>query len=212
MLQYRSVYPETLGLLKKLMQLKALDDFFLVGGTALALQIGHRISVDLDLFTLTDFNANKLTKTLNELFSINEVIEEKNTLHLNIHYPENINTPIKVDFIKYDYPLLKPVVNADGIRLLSLEDIIPMKLSAVSGRGLKKDFYDLYYLLHQYPLNYLLELFQKKFSIKNNLHLIKSLTYFSDADEDADPIIFDDIKWDEIKKFIMNKVNEYLSS
>lgn len=144
MLQYRAIYPATLELLKKLMALPELQDFFLVGGTALALQMGHRISLDIDLFTQQDFDAQKLFLKLDNQFSISDLTEESNTLNFNITYPEKSNEIVKIDLIKYPYPLIKPILNVENIRLLSVEDIIPMKLSAVAGRGSKKDFYDIF--------------------------------------------------------------------
>ena len=87
MLQYRTVYPTTLELLRKLMLLPELQDFFLVGGTALALQLGHRISIDIDLFTQKDFNTKKLFLMLNKQFEITDLIEDTNTLNFNIIFP-----------------------------------------------------------------------------------------------------------------------------
>jgi len=104
MLQYRALYPATLELLKKLMALPELQDFFLVGGTALALQIGHRISLDIDLFTQQDFDAQKLFLKLDNQFSISDLTEESNTLNFNITYPEKSNEIVKIDLIKYPYP------------------------------------------------------------------------------------------------------------
>ena len=89
--------------------------FFLVGGTALALQIGHRISVDIDLFTRTDFNPHKLSTELNRQFIVTNLAVEKDTLHANL--AKNIGEPVKVDLIKYPYPLLTPILKIDSIRL-----------------------------------------------------------------------------------------------
>jgi len=140
MLQYRALYPGTLELLKEMMQVPELQDFFLVGGSALALQIGHRISVDIDLFTQEDFDTQSLFLKLDKLFTISDLTEKSSTLNFNIAYPDKSNNVIKVDLIKYAYPLINPVLDIDNIRLLSIEDIIPMKLSAIAGRGSKKRF------------------------------------------------------------------------
>ncbi len=157
MLQYRTVYPETLELLKKLMLVSELQDFFLVGGTALALQLGHRISIDINLFTHNDFDTKELFLKLNTQFEISNLTENTNTLNFNITFPEKSENIIKIDLIKYSYPLINPIIKFDGIRLLSVEDIIPMKLSAVAGRGSKKDFYDIYKLLKSYSINKMFE-------------------------------------------------------
>jgi hypothetical protein len=126
-------------LLKKMMQIPELQQFFLVGGTALALQIGHRISFDIDLFTKEDFDTQPILIKLNHLFSISDVTETTNTLNFDITYPEHSHNVIKLDLIKYAYPMIKPMLHLENIRLLSIEDIIPMKLSAIAGRGSKKD-------------------------------------------------------------------------
>lgn len=210
MLQYRTVYPTTLELLKKMMLLEELKDFFLVGGTALALQLGHRISVDLDLFTQKDFDTQIMFDRLDRLFAIKDLTEETNTLNFNIIFPEKSGNIIKIDLIKYSYPLINPIIETDAIRLLSIEDIIPMKLSAVAGRGSKKDFYDIHYLLNKYNFEQMFALFERKFPNTNKFHVLKSLTYFEDAELEPNPQTVEKSDWDKIKKKITKKVNEYI--
>lgn len=210
MLQYRTVNPTTLELLKKLMEIDELQNFFLVGGTALALQLGHRISIDIDLFTEMNFDTNKIFEKLNSIFKISDKSEGKNTLNINIIFPDNTENFIKVDLIKYPYPLLNPIIELDNIRLLSIEDIIPMKLSAVAGRGSKKDFYDIYYLLQKYTFSQMFELFELKFVNSNKFHILKSLTYFEDADIEPNPNTFEKLDWKKIKQTIIKKTNKYL--
>lgn len=209
MLQYRAVYPETLGLLKRLMKVPELQDFFLVGGTALALHLGHRISVDIDLFTLNEFDSAKIYDKLKDDFDIFDKAEDLNTLNLHIGNPETTHT-VKVDLIRYSYPLINPVIESNGIRLLSVEDIIPMKLSAIAGRGSKKDFYDIYFLLQEFTYEQMFEMFEQKFSATNKFHIIKSLLYFDDADIEPDPITTEPSDWNEIKKAVIRKTNEYV--
>jgi hypothetical protein len=191
------------------MKISELQDFFLVGGTALALQIGHRISVDIDLFTQNDFSTAKLFGTLNSKFQLTHKTEDINTLNINI-VADKAENKVKVDFIKYAYPLLNPIIETEGIRMLSIEDIIPMKLSAISGRGSKKDFYDIYYLLGQYSLKQMFDLFEQKFVNANKFHVIKSLTYFEDAEIEPNPITIEKTNWVKIKKAITTHVNEYI--
>jgi predicted nucleotidyltransferase component of viral defense system len=192
------------------MQLEELKEFFLVGGTALALQLGHRISVDLDLFTQNDFDAKKMFNELNKIFEIQDLTEETNTLNFNIVFPEKTENLIKVDLIKYSYPLINAIIEIDKIRLLSIEDIIPMKLSAVAGRGSKKDFYDIHYLLNKYNFEQMFDLFEKKFPNTNKFHILKSLTYFEDAELEPNPKTIEKSNWDKIKKEIILKANEYI--
>ena len=212
MLQYRALYPATLELLKKLMALPELQDFFLVGGTALALQMGHRISLDIDLFTQQDFDARKLILKLDNQFSISDLTEESNTLNFNITYPEKSNEIVKIDLIKYPYPLIKPILNVENIRLLSVEDIIPMKLSAIAGRGSKKDFYDIFYFLKTYSFDRMFKLFEKKFPNTNKFHVIKNLTYFDDAEIEPNPQTIEKTIWDEIKNTIVNEINKMIKA
>ncbi|MEI6823655.1 MAG: nucleotidyl transferase AbiEii/AbiGii toxin family protein [Bacteroidota bacterium] len=210
MLQYTTVLPATLELLKVLMQKKCLANFNLVGGTSLALQIGHRLSIDIDLFTINDFDTSEIVLELKEDLHFDIVQQKPNTLTLNIEYPINSNQFIKVDILKYPYPLINDIIKIDGIRLLSIEDIIPMKLSAISNRGAKKDFYDIYFLLDKYSLKEMLELFSKKFPNINHFHLIKSLTYFNTADEDANPKVFKKLSWEQVKARIEKASSEIL--
>ena len=210
MLRYSAVDKRTLELLKSLMQQDFLADFNLVGGTALALQIGHRISVDLDLFTDKNFEPSEIKIQLEQHYQLCDVIENKGGLNQYIVYPDNSNNLIKVDIVKYSYKLLNPPIEIDGIRLLSKADIIPMKLAALANRGAKKDFYDIYFLLLEYTLEEMISLFEKKFSNYNKFYLIKSLTYFEDAETDIDPKCIKKRSWDEIKQFIQIKVKEYI--
>ncbi len=203
MLHYETVYPETLELLKELSASPELSDFFLVGGTAVSLHIGHRISVDLDFFSQKDINTDSLKMFLSSRYSIHNTITDVNTLSCFIKYKE---TSIKVEFISYKYDLLRPVVTIDGINLLELDDLIPMKLSAISGRGAKKDFCDIYFLLQKFSITQMLELYRKKFETENIFHLIKSLTYFDLADNDPEPIILDKVEWDKIKNRFIKEI------
>ena len=143
-------------------------------------------------------------------YKLTDVIENKGGLTQKIEYPENSNNFIEVDILKYPYKLINPPVISEGIRLLSKEDIIPMKLSAVANRGSKKDFYDVYYLLQEYILKEMISLFEKKFSCYNNFHVIKCLTYFEDAEKDINPKVLKKCTWEEVKQFIQSKVREYI--
>jgi predicted nucleotidyltransferase component of viral defense system len=210
MLQYRAVDPATVELLKNLMKVNELQDFVLVGGTALALQIGHRVSVDIDLFTQQDFDPGKVFEILNYHFNCTDSSVDVNTLNINISMSETLQHSVKVDFLKYGYPYLNPVRFMDGIRLLSVEDIIPMKLSAIAGRGSKKDFYDIYYLLQSFSLQQMIELFEQKFVNANTFHILKSLTYFDDAEMEPDPKTIETSDWNLIKETIFQKTNEFL--
>lgn len=202
MLQTRTVEPRTLELLKELMTLSEVAPFYLVGGTALALQLGHRISIDLDLFTTEIFNKENLVEVLEKRYNVSLESEGKSML---ITYIDQI----KVDFVKMSYPILFPPLFVEGVRMLDIKDIAPMKLKAIVQRGSKKDFYDIYFLSQIMPMSSIIELFQKKFKQHEIFHVIKSLTYFEDAENYPDPMVFDKkITWGKVKTTIQQEVKK----
>lgn len=199
MLQFQTVEPATLELLKTLQSLPFLDKFYLEGGTAIAL---HRMSIDLDLFSFEDFNAAELHDKVKDRYeNIEEAIMSNVTLFCFIN-------KIKTDFIRYKYPPQSPTIMEEGIRLLALDDLVPMKLSAIAGRGKKKDFYDVYFLLKHYSIYQMIELYEAKFKAASVFHLLKSLVYFEDAEPDAAPILFEKTSWTTVKKTIRQKVSK----
>ncbi len=211
MLQHRTVYPTTLELLKKLMQYDSLRKTFLVGGTALALQLGHRISVDIDLFSEIDFETNDILTELRKDMELQVIMQkEKNSLILNARLKNTNNEFVKIDFVKYAYPLLKELKHEAGIRLLSVEDIIPMKLSAIANRGAKKDFFDIYELMKTFSLSDMFILFSKKYPDIAHFHIVKSLTYFEDAEMEFDPIMLNETDWETVKQTIEDNVNKFV--
>lgn len=203
MLQTRTVEPGTLGLLRSLMALESLRPFYLVGGTSLALQMGHRVSIDLDLFTTEPFDKSELMDLLNVHFEDVSLESEGSSMLIT-----NINQ-VKVDFVKMGYPILFPTLEIEGVRMLNIRDIAPMKLKAIAQRGSKKDFYDIYFLLDILPLPEMLRLFSEKFKQQEIFHVIKSLTYFEDAEQYADPKVFDaGITWKKVKHRVFREVQQ----
>ena len=184
------------------------NDFYLAGGTALALQLGHRDSIDFDFFSEKDFSTKDLFEKLKEVFKnykIQKVQDEKNTLTMII------DKDIKLSFFTYKYPLLNSLIVEKYIGIASLEDIACMKLSAIVSRSTEKDYVDLYFILQDNKFSKLLELAQKKFSSLDTNLIIKSLTYFDDLIEEA--IIFKNdknVSLDKIKIFLLKIVKEYL--
>ncbi len=199
MLQRRAVSPATFDLLLKISAIPELMDFNLAGGTALALQIGHRISYDLDLFGNRPFTTDELLSLLEEHQPLTIISQHKNILILNL-------AGVKVDFVNYKYPLIGNVVTEEGLRLLSLSDIAAMKLAAIAGRGRKRDFFDLFFLLKKYSLNELIGFYNQKYSDGSEMMVTRSLTYFDDADEDENPNLFGNETWSQVKEFIRGKV------
>lgn len=180
-------------LLKSLMIEPALSSFYLVGGTALALLLGHRSSEDIDLFCTEHFDSNQLAEILKSLYSIERMYLETNTISAYI-------SGIKTDLMTHSYTLLDKINETEGIRLASLTDIAAMKLNAVSGRGLKKDFWDVAALLDIFSLPQMIGFFREKYPLADDWHLIRSLCYFGDADNDVTPIKdLQNGNWDMVK-------------
>ncbi len=142
MLQTQTVVPELMELLRKLMKVDSFSNFHLVGGTSLALQMGHRNSIDIDLFGKQEIDSDLFINLLNNFGKIEVKTTSKNILITDV-------AGIKVDFVNYQYQLIEKPLEIDGIRMLSKQDISAMKLNAIAGRGSKKDFIDLYFLLRQ---------------------------------------------------------------
>lgn len=207
MLQYRTVEPGTLDLLKDLMTLPELNDFCLVGGTALALYYGHRLSVDLDLFSNTDFTNETLIISLEKKYP--------GFTYNNAQNPVGIFgfiDDIKVDFVRHHrFPLIDTPTEENGIRLYGIRDIIAMKIAAILKRGVKKDFWDIAELLNQYSIDDFIQCYNTKYPNQQLLISIpQALTYFADAEDSEEPISLKGQTWKSIKKQIQQKVNDYL--
>jgi hypothetical protein len=203
MLQRKAVEPATLELLKKLMAFEPLRDFNLVGGTALALQLGHRKSVDIDLFGLVEFDSQEMLNTLNKQFTCTARQTFKNTLLCEVDR-------IKTDILRYQYPPIDEVIIEDGIRMLTMKDIAPMKLAALSQRGARKDYFDIYFLLGHFSLSEMLDFYKQKFNQTEVSHVVRSLTYFTEAEDSDQPEMIKPVTWKEVKLFISKQVNDYL--
>lgn len=145
MLFTSTVESKTLALLKELMSFDFLKDTWLVGGTALALQLGHRKSIDLDFFGSIDTDLFEVGNPFGIDYSVERI---GNTKNIKIY----LINGIKVDIVNYPYHWLENQVIEKELRLASIKDISAMKLSAITGRGTKKDFVDLSFLLEKYSL------------------------------------------------------------
>ena len=172
------------------------DDFYLAGGTALALQIGHRDSIDFDFFSNNGFDTTQLFSKLKTIFiefQVLKIQEEKNTLTILI------DNKIKISFFSYAYKLLKNTI----------EDIACMKLSAIISRATNKDYFDLYFILQKILLKTLLHMCKKKFiDIDTNL-ILKSLVYFDDIN--TEPIKFENnmnIEFGIVQHFLIQEVKK----
>ena len=173
MLQTQTLAPATLQLLKQLMQDQELRSFRLVGDTALALQLGHRISVDLDLFTNTPFDEQQLREHLEHTYGLQTDYISRYTLKGEID-------GVQIDCIAHQYPWLQEPEEEDGIRLAGLPDICAMKLNAITGNSTRiKDFIDVAWLSTHYSLNQMLDFYEQKYNA-NVLMPLKAIIFFDE--------------------------------
>jgi len=179
------------------------QETYLAGGSSLALQYGHRISVDFDFFTHTDFKGQNIVKKLEKTGEfIFQAAAEKNTLL-------GLFEKVKFSLFLYEYPLIFKPIEYLGILLADPRDIAAMKLAAVMDRGTKKDFIDLFFLnKNGISIEQAFEYYDKKYkSLANNIYsLVKSLSYFEDAEKLEMPRMIEKINWEEVKGFFRKEV------
>jgi hypothetical protein len=175
------ISPHTFQLIQQLQSLPELANFYLVGGTSLALQLGHRNSIDIDLFSQNNFTAFEIEDALKGKHDFTVTVSRNNTVL-------GVVDRVKTDFIKHDYPLISAPITEEDITYLGMEDMAAMKLHAIiqSGKRLK-DFIDIYFLLQHFTMDQLIGFFVKKYSYSNPLIALKAVTYFEDIDENTDP-------------------------
>ena len=199
MLQTQAISPECLELLKNIAKLEFFSSFILVGGTALALQIGHRNSIDLDFFGNCEIDADLFISELKKFGKVETLQKSKNILILSVNN-------IKVDFVNYKYDWLENFSVLEDVKVASKKDIAAMKLNAISGRGSRKDFIDLYFLLNYYSLDEMITFYDQKYEEGSYFLVIKSLTYFEVADIQESPEIYLDFNWEEAKRKISTEL------
>ncbi len=208
MLHIETVERHAFSILEELMKMPELKDFSLVGGTALSLLYGHRISVDLDLFSNKPFNNNTIVSSLEKKFKDSLVNRSTNPRFGIFGFIDNV----KVDIVRHPHPLIRPELTLNNIRMFSTEDIVAMKVQAILGRGKKKDFWDIAELLHHYSIANFVQYHKQKYSTQNLLITVpQAITYFADADESEDPISLKKQTWENIQDFIKKKVSTYLN-
>jgi len=206
MLHKETVDQSTLELLIKLQQKEYLKGFYLVGGTALALKMGHRKSVDLDLFSNFSFDAIQLLDSLTTDFSFSLFFSANNTLKGSINQ-------VQVDILAHRYPLVCDPIIIENIYMLSLEDIAAMKLNAISVSGQRaKDFIDIYFLLETYSIEEMIGFYKKKYLQYNETNVLKSLCWFEEVDLSDWPVLLKTpkLRWGTVKKTIKEATSAYL--
>lgn len=174
----------------------------------MSIQIGHRKSDDIDLFSQQPFDAEVNTAWLEENFGFQQLYQQRNTL-------KGIIGEVIVDMMTHNYPLIASPLLVEGIRIASLQDIAAMKVNAISGNGTRvKDFIDIYFLLKSLSFGEIIKSFSKKYGARNEFHAIKSLTYFDDVDLQVWPemILEPEIRFSDIKSAIIKERDNFLDS
>jgi predicted nucleotidyltransferase component of viral defense system len=196
--------PNTQKVFQKLGTLDVIKPFYLSGGTALALYLGHRESEDLDFFSKEDFNPQKLQQDLENSIKLSGVSQDKGTFDC---YAENV----KLQFLHYPYKLISKPTLWNGVTISAVADIACTKLITISSRGSKKDFIDLYFILQTFSLDELFSLISKKYHQVdyNLLHILKSLVFFETAEEQPVPKMHKNVSWAEVKKFLTETTKSF---
>jgi len=179
--------------------------FYLAGGTALSLQIGHRLSVDLDFFSPTEDIPTIRTGIENALAPFQSTLADSSWGNL-IYITKNV----RVGFYGYGFPLVAPMVEIEGIRLASIEDIALMKLDAMLSRAARKDFYDLYFICKNLPLKQLFKKARQKYpSVRDfEAQTTKRLVYFENAENESELSLIDSVSWQIVKEYFIKQAKE----
>ena len=191
--------------LRALRDAKLLDRFYLAGGTGLALHLGHRLSHDLDFFSAELFDEDSLLQHVQQMSTFSLVAKDPHTLHATVQ-------GTKVSFLGYIYPVLFPSDRFLEVAVADPRDIACMKISALASRGTKRDFVDLYVSAQQFGLSHLLQLFHRKYAETgySKLHVLKSLTFFDDAEKDPMPHLLIPVDWNEVKQFFQKETRRLI--
>ena len=197
MLHAEAVTSDTLELIIKLQSDPVLKNFILVGETALSLYLGHRISIDIDLFTIDEFDNQEMLQHLEHKYGFQEQYSYINTL-------KGIINGVFVDLLRHDYLYIADHLHFDGIKIASKQDIAAMKVNAITGNGTRvKDFIDLYFLLKEFSFSQIIEFYKTKYNSRNDFHAIKSLTFFDDivAEEWPTMLLEKELCFKKIKRY-----------
>jgi hypothetical protein len=195
-----------LELLIDLQQKEYLHGFYLAGGTALALRMGHRKSVDIDLFSNFNFDVSQVMENLSADYPFKLFFSANNTIKGSIH-------EVQIDILAHRYPLISEPLNDEKIIMLSVEDIIAMKLNAISVSGQRvKDFIDIYYLLDDFSVAEMISFYKRKYSQYNEVNVLKSLTWFEDVDITSWPVLLrtPELNWGTVKNKIKMATKDFL--
>lgn len=200
----KTLLPDTFRAIQLISGFAEIKNAYLAGGTALALQLGHRISVDLDFFTGQDFNETELSAKLTTSLIFTPDGTTQGTVWGKLGQT-------KFSMFHYKYPLLEQTVLFEGIQLASLADIAAMKIHAIEDRGTRRDFVDVYFLLKKYTLEEMLTFYQKKYAVlEDHLYsILRSLDYFEDAEQEQQmPKMLTSVNWEEVKEYFRKETRK----
>ena len=203
MLSIQTIHPNTLELLKRLASQPELSQTRLVGGTALALQYGHRQSIDLDFFGALPEDKDELVEMTRRVGNV--LVTNRTKMIV-----QTVIDQVKVDFVDYSrYAWIDKPIQGDGFILASDKDIAAMKVNAIIGRGTRKDFIDLYMLLQHYSLAEIMGFYKLKYPEFSEYRALLSMSYFDDAEMQDMPKMFIDTSWEDMKNTIIQAIKAY---
>jgi hypothetical protein len=194
--------PDTFRLIEKIKNLPWLSPYYLAGGTALALHLGHRTSIDLDFFTESEVEEMAIVDHLRAAGNLRLDQMGKGTIVGNLG-------SVRISFFKYPYRLLDPLIEWNGLNMASIHDIALMKMVAIFQRGSIKDFIDLFFIAREFKT---IDALIPELSIKyvgvqfNTNHILRSLCYFEDAENEPMPSMIPACDWQEVKEYFVNEV------
>lgn len=204
MLHWNTVSPELKKLLQSTATNKSLNCFRLGGGTALALQLGHRVSIDADYISETQFDKTELSLLLSK------EIKDPSDLYIGELGVFLKSNGIKLDFLSWNIPFIRPSIIQEGLSLLHVEEIAAMKLFAITQRGEKKDYFDIAVLLQSYSLEQLIAFYSERHPANDTSVVIRFLVSFSDIDFQPEPNTVIDFNWNQAKEILQFAVKNYL--
>ena len=181
------------------------DKFYLAGGTALSLQLGHRLSIDLDFFSPTEDIPSIRASLEESLSALGSDLADSSWGNL-VYIAKNV----RLGFYGYGYPMVSPMVVEDILRLASVEDIALMKMDALLSRANRKDFYDLYFISQGMPLRQVLAKAPQKYpSIRDfEVQVVKRLVYFESAEYDPESSLLKPVSWEVVKSYFIEQAKE----
>ena len=179
--------------------------FYLAGGTALSLQLGHRRSIDLDFFSPSEDIPTLRPQLEAALAPLGGILADSAWGNL-VYLAQNV----RVGFYGYGFPLIAPTLQAEDMLLASIPDIALMKLDALLSRATRKDFYDLYFICQNLPLQQIFPKAQQKYaSIRDfEIQATKRLVFFESAENDSDPVLLQPVAWETVKEYFIQQARE----